>query len=63
MSWQWFMDAEGEVIHDDFEADSFRIEELTGLTDSINSLASGMVEHEFRFDDKGESKFIRPIIR
>jgi signal transduction histidine kinase/CheY-like chemotaxis protein len=56
INWQWVMDTDGQVIQDDFEADSFLIKDLTSLTDSVKALASGMMEHEFRFDGKRSIK-------
>ncbi len=45
LSWQWVLDAEGQIIIDNFGADSFLIENLQVLTDSVNAEASGMVMH------------------
>jgi len=48
MSWQWILDTDGKVIIDDFGADSFLIESIAILTDSVNAEASGMVEHNLK---------------
>jgi signal transduction histidine kinase/CheY-like chemotaxis protein len=45
ISWQWVIDEKGQVIIDNFNADSVYIEGLKILTDSVNSEASGMLEH------------------
>lgn len=45
ISWQWVIDEKGQVIIDNFKADSVYIEGLQTLTDSVNAEASGMLEH------------------
>ena len=47
LNWQWMLDADGQVIIDDFETDSFQIGDLAVLTDSVNAEAVGMIEHDF----------------
>jgi len=50
MSWQWILDANGQVIINDFEADSFYIDDLAILTDSLSMDASGMMEHSLKLE-------------
>ena len=45
MSWQWILDADGQIIIDNFSADSVQVADLQILTDSVNAEASGMIEH------------------
>lgn len=51
LSWQWILNADGKVIIDDFGADSFLIEHIATLTDSVNADASGMFEHNLKNED------------
>jgi signal transduction histidine kinase/CheY-like chemotaxis protein len=47
VSWQWVLGADGNIILDNFPTDSFRIEGLEILTDSIEAEATGILEHAF----------------
>ena len=50
MSWQWVLNEEGQVIIDDFEADSVLVDNLDILADSVRTESSGMLEHNLFFD-------------
>ena len=54
-SWQWILNADGQIIVDNFKLDSFQIVELQALTDSINTEASGVIEHAF-IDENGKKE-------
>ena len=43
--WQWVLDSEGNVILDNFNSDSIRIEKLNDLADSIKNENIGIIEH------------------
>ena len=45
VNWQWVLGADGKIILDNFPTDSFRIEGLEILTDSIEAEATGILEH------------------
>ncbi|MDF1573789.1 MAG: response regulator [Bacteroidales bacterium] len=44
-SWQWVLDSDGQIIIDNFRADTILVEDLQLLSDSINAEASGIIEH------------------
>ncbi|MCK5693366.1 MAG: response regulator [Bacteroidales bacterium] len=52
-SWQWVLNADGQIIIDNFDLDSFQISELQVLTDSVNTEARGVIEHAF-IDENGK---------
>lgn len=52
VSWQWILDAQGEIILHNFDSDSLDIGQLTNLTDSVRNEAVGIIEHNFR-DGRG----------
>jgi len=52
VNWQWVLDADGNIILDNFPSDSIRIQDLEVLTDSIKTEATGIIEHQF-VDDSG----------
>ena len=56
MSWQWVLDGDGQVIIENFEADSFYIKDLQTLTDSVNAEVSGMIEHAVTLEDGDRMK-------
>ncbi len=45
VNWQWILGADGRVIVDNFPSDSFRMEGLEVLSDSVAAEQSGIVEH------------------
>jgi len=53
MSWLWILDEDGQIIIDNFSADSVQVADLQILTDSINAEASGMIEHSL-IDEAGK---------
>ncbi len=55
-SWQWVLDTEGDIIIDNFDADSLEIDGLKALTDSVNAETSGMIEHYINGDKKGRER-------
>ena len=56
LSWQWILNADGQIILDNFGADSFRIENLQVLTDSVNAEFSGMFMNTLIFEDGSKKK-------
>jgi PAS domain-containing protein len=56
LSWQWILNADGQIILDNFGADSFRIENLQVLTDSVNAEYSGMFTSTLIFEDGSKKK-------
>ena len=52
VNWQWVLDADGNIILDNFPSDSLLILDLEVLTDSIEAEATGIIEHAF-VDDSG----------
>jgi len=53
MNLQWVLDAEGQIILDNFPGDSMKILGLEVLTDSIDAEADGLMEH-LLIDDEGK---------
>jgi signal transduction histidine kinase/CheY-like chemotaxis protein len=53
MSWLWILDEDGQIIIDNFSADSVQVADLQILTDSVNAEASGMIEHAL-IDEAGK---------
>ena len=45
VNWQWLIDANQEIIVDNFPSDSFHVAALDILTDSLQAEASGILEH------------------
>ena len=45
VNWQWVLGADGQIIFDNFPSDSFRLEGLGVLTDSINAETTGILKH------------------
>ena len=45
VNWQWVLGADGQIILDNFPSDSFRLEGLGVLTDSINAETTGILKH------------------
>ena len=58
LSWQWILDAHGEIILDNFYSDSIRIEQLSELTDSVKNEAVGIVEHTYIDEDGSKEKVL-----
>jgi signal transduction histidine kinase/CheY-like chemotaxis protein len=56
VSWQWVLDENGQVIIDNFNADSVNILNLQLLTDSLNAEASGLIEHQISFNGGSSEK-------
>ncbi|MEA3461511.1 MAG: PAS domain-containing protein, partial [Bacteroidota bacterium] len=56
LSWQWILNADGQIIIDNFGADSFRIENHQVLADSVNTEVSGMFKHILTFEDGSKEK-------
>jgi len=56
LSWQWVLGADGQIVINNFDADSVHIEDLQMLTDSVNAEASGMIEHTLSADDDAREK-------
>ena len=56
INWQWVLDAEGNIILDNFPTDSFRVEELSVLTDSVVAEASGITQHAVFIDKEDKEK-------
>lgn len=52
VTWQWILDAGGDIILHNFDSDSIEIDGIAALTDSIINEASGIIGHEF-FDREG----------
>lgn len=49
--WQWVLDASGNIILDNFDADSTDIGKLEMLTDSVQAEASGLADHWFNLPE------------
>ena len=45
VNWQWVLGADGHIMFANFPSDSFKVEELEILTDSIQEEAAGILEH------------------
>ena len=45
VNWQWMMDAEGNIMLDNFSSDSIEIGSLSALADSVEAEAVGIMEH------------------
>ena len=56
MSWQWVLGADGQIVINNFGADSVHIENLQILTDSVNAEVSGMLEHTLSAGDDAREK-------
>lgn len=56
MSWQWVLGADGQIVINNFGADSVHIENLQMLTDSVNAEVSGMIEHTLSAGDDAREK-------
>ena len=56
MSWQWVLGADGQIVINNFDADSVHIENLQMLTDSVNAEVSGMIEHTLSAGDDAREK-------
>jgi len=56
MSWQWVLGADGQIIINNFGADSAYVEDLQILADSVNAEASGIMEHALSIDDGNREK-------
>ncbi len=56
MSWQWVLGADGQIVINNFGADSVHIENLQMLTDSVNAEVSGMLEHTLSAGDDAREK-------
>ncbi len=56
MSWQWVLGADGQIVINNFGADSVHIENLKILTDSVNAEVSGMLEHTLSAGDDAREK-------
>lgn len=54
VNWQWVLDAEGNIILHNFPSDTFNIDMLGVLTDSVDSEAAGIMEH--LYSDNGYDK-------
>ncbi len=52
VNWQWVLGGDGNIILDNFPTDSFQIEDLSLLADSIEAEATGILEHTF-VDESG----------
>jgi signal transduction histidine kinase/CheY-like chemotaxis protein len=57
VNWQWILDVEGNIILHNFDTDSFKIEMLSSLADSVDAEAVGILEH-FYTDQKGSREKI-----
>jgi len=55
VSWRWILDAQGEIILDNFDSDSMLIGQLGDLTDSLTNEADGILEHLF-IEQKGSKE-------
>jgi signal transduction histidine kinase/CheY-like chemotaxis protein len=55
--WQWVLGADGSVIVDNFPSDSFRLEQLDLLADSVDAELSGIIEHTL-INEKGRRERI-----
>jgi signal transduction histidine kinase/CheY-like chemotaxis protein len=47
VQWQWILDADGQIIVDNFDFDSVSISMLEILSDSLTKEVSGIIEHEY----------------
>ncbi|MFH0759350.1 MAG: response regulator [Bacteroidota bacterium] len=56
VNWQWMLDADGNIILDNFEFDSLRIGSLSELVDSVAAEAAGILEHEFSSEVSSREK-------
>lgn len=56
MNWHWILDADGQVIINNFNADTVGIENLNMLIDSVNAEAAGMLKHSITFDGGDREK-------
>ena len=56
LSWQWVLGADGQIVINNFGADSVHIENLQMLTDSVNAEVSGMIEHTLSAGDDAREK-------
>ena len=56
VNWQWMLDAEGNIILDNFEFDSLHIGSLSELVDSVAAEAAGILEHEFSTEHSSREK-------
>jgi len=58
LSWQWLVDTDEQIIVDNFPSDSFRVEAVDVLLDSIQEEVSGILEHRaINEDGKAEKVF------
>jgi len=55
VNWQWVLDDDGNIILHNFPTDSFRLEKLDVLADSVDAEATGILEH-FSVSETGREK-------
>jgi signal transduction histidine kinase/CheY-like chemotaxis protein len=56
VNWQWLIDGNKQIIVDNFPSDSFQVEALDILTDSLHAEASGILEHVFTHENGRSEK-------
>jgi signal transduction histidine kinase/CheY-like chemotaxis protein len=56
VTWQWILDAKGEIILHNFYSDSMGIGMLAELTDSVKNEAVGIIEHSYLDEDGSREK-------
>ncbi len=57
VTWQWILDANGNVILNNFNSDSLIIGQIEELADSVAHESTGIMEHFFVTGDKKEKVF------
>jgi signal transduction histidine kinase/CheY-like chemotaxis protein len=58
LNWQWLLDANEQIIVDNFPSDSFRVEGVALILDSLQAEVSGILEHRvIRENGKSEKVF------
>ena len=56
VTWQWILDAGGEVILHNFYSDTMQIGQLEELTDMVASEAVGIIEHTYLSEEGSKEK-------
>ncbi|MEN8227168.1 MAG: response regulator [Bacteroidota bacterium] len=56
VNWQWVLGADGTIIIDNFPSDSFIVNDLNLLTDSIDAAVAGIIEHSCVYESGDRDK-------
>jgi len=54
VKWQWLVNAEGEILLNDFPGEGYELTELNAIVDSIVNVSQGEIKHQFK-DAEGKT--------